>query len=218
MNPSRPILANSIVRPSGHDFSDRIQAAARGPSVLSEDSGAALAEIAVLVQDGAALVMGADTFRAHLDRSVALRDLVASYGRTVLRAIAQAGACNGIHSVEERLCLGLLVACDRIRMEEVPLTQDSFARALAVRRPTVSLVMNSLQKAGLIECGRGRTRVLGRSGLEAISCECYATLRNREPWVTINELSANDQFHGAPLTINTPPGASCISRPCKPSS
>jgi CRP-like cAMP-binding protein len=162
-----------------------------GPSVLSDDSGAALAEVAVLVQDGAALVkLGADAFRARLDRSVAFRDVVASYGRTVLQAIAQAGACNGIQSVEERLCLGLLVACDRMRMEELPLTQDSFARALAVRRPTVSLVMNSLQKAGLIECGRGRIRVLSRSGLEAISCECYATPRNREPRVTINELSA----------------------------
>jgi CRP-like cAMP-binding protein len=108
-----------------------------------------------------------------------------------MRAVAQTGACNGVHSVEERLCLGLLVACDRMRMEEIPLTQDTFARALAVRRPTVSLVMNSLQRAGLIECGRGRIRLISRKGLEAISCECYGVLRNgAEPQFGVHQLSA----------------------------
>jgi CRP-like cAMP-binding protein len=147
------------------------------PSVLADNSGLAIAEVAVLVQDVAAVMIGSDVFGSYLERSAALRDAVGSYRRTLLQAIAQSGACNGIHSVEERLCLGLLVACDRMGLDEIPLTQDSFARALAVRRPTISLVMNSLQKAGLVECARGKTRLLSRAGLEAISCECYATLR-----------------------------------------
>jgi CRP-like cAMP-binding protein len=156
------------------------------PSVFADSAGVAVVEVAVLVPDTAAVVVGADVFRGYLERSPALRDILASYARTILKALAQSGACNGIHSVEERLCLGLLVACDRMRMEEIPLTQDSFARALAVRRPTVSLVMNSLQRAGLIECGRGRIRLISRSGLEAIACECYATLRSDvEPRVPV---------------------------------
>lgn len=120
-----------------------------------------------------------------------LCEQVDSHSRQIMRAVAQTGACNGVHSVEERLCLGLLVACDRMRMEEIPLTQDTFARALAVRRPTVSLVMNSLQRAGLIECGRGRIRLISRKGLEAISCECYGVLRNgAEPQFGVHQLSA----------------------------
>jgi CRP-like cAMP-binding protein len=160
------------------------------PAAFSESSGAALAEIAVLVPDTAALVTGSDAFQECLDRSPKLRELVDSHSRQIMRAVAQTGACNGVHSVEERLCLGLLVACDRMRMEEIRSPRTRL-HALAVRRPTVSLVMNSLQRAGLIECGRGRIRLISRKGLEAISCECYGVLRNgAEPQFGVHQLSA----------------------------
>lgn len=44
---------------------------------------------------------------------------------------------------------------------------------LGVKRPTVSLVASSLQKAGLIAYHRGNLRILDRSGLERTSCACF---------------------------------------------
>jgi hypothetical protein len=48
---------------------------------------------------------------------------------------------------------------------------------LGVRRPTVTLIMSDLQKAGLIESRRGMIHVADRPGLEAMSCECYGTVK-----------------------------------------
>jgi Mn-dependent DtxR family transcriptional regulator len=48
---------------------------------------------------------------------------------------------------------------------------------LGVRRPSVSLVANTLQKAGLIKYSRGRVRLLNVKGLQKGACECYGTVK-----------------------------------------
>jgi hypothetical protein len=46
-----------------------------------------------------------------------------------------------------------------------------------VRRPSVSIVANTLQKAGLIKYSRGNMRLLDIKGLQKGSCECYGTVK-----------------------------------------
>ena len=48
---------------------------------------------------------------------------------------------------------------------------------LGSHRPTVTLVLGTLQKAGLISSKYGRIGILNRAGLEAASCECYEAIR-----------------------------------------
>jgi Mn-dependent DtxR family transcriptional regulator len=48
---------------------------------------------------------------------------------------------------------------------------------LGVRRPSVTVVMGALQRAGLVAYARGRVDVLDRPGLEAAACECYARIQ-----------------------------------------
>ena len=48
---------------------------------------------------------------------------------------------------------------------------------LGVRRPSVSIVANTLQKAGLIKYRRGRIHVLDVKGLQKGACECYGTVK-----------------------------------------
>ena len=57
------------------------------------------------------------------------------------------------------------------------LTQGFLAQMLSVRRPSVSIVASSLQKAGLIKYSRGRMRLLDVKGLEKGACECYGTVK-----------------------------------------
>ena len=47
---------------------------------------------------------------------------------------------------------------------------------LGVRRPTVTLAVGALQRAGLIDYGHRRIVILDRAGLEAASCECHAVV------------------------------------------
>ena len=48
---------------------------------------------------------------------------------------------------------------------------------LGLARPSVTLVMGALQRAGLIAYHRGDLTILDRAGLEAAACECYAITR-----------------------------------------
>jgi len=42
----------------------------------------------------------------------------------------------------------------------------------------VSLAAGMLQKAGLIEYGRGAVRITDRAQLELFACECYSVIRD----------------------------------------
>jgi Mn-dependent DtxR family transcriptional regulator len=72
-----------------------------------------------------------------------------------------------------------LTTCDRVGRNEFPLTQEFLAVMLGVRRPTVTLAVGALQRAGLIDYGHRRMVILDRAGLEAASCECYAVTKRR---------------------------------------
>ena len=54
---------------------------------------------------------------------------------------------------------------------------EFLAFMLGVHRPTVTVVLRSLQDTGLISSRYGRMRVLRRRQLEAASCECYGVIR-----------------------------------------
>ena len=119
--------------------------------------------------------MAADVFRQEMDRHGAFYELITRYGQALVGVIMQSTACNAVHSVEQRLSRWLLLAHDRVGMDEFPLTQEFAAMMLGTSRPTVTVVAGTLQKAGLIKYHRGLLTIVDRENLEAASCECYQT-------------------------------------------
>jgi CRP-like cAMP-binding protein len=93
--------------------------------------------------------------------------------------ITQTAACNGRHGLEQRLARWLLMAHDRAETDNLQLTQEFLSMMLCVYRPTVSVAVRALQRAGMIRLGRGRITVLDREGLEASACDCYAMVKRR---------------------------------------
>jgi CRP-like cAMP-binding protein len=116
-------------------------------------------------------------FREELARGGALSILMGRYAQTTIKQMMQSTACNALHHVTERCPRWLLMTHDRVEGDSFQLSQEFLAVMLGVRRQTVSLVANTLQKAGLITYRHGYLTVLDRVGLEAASCECYATIR-----------------------------------------
>jgi CRP-like cAMP-binding protein len=124
-----------------------------------------------------AAVMGIDAFRREMERRGAFYDVVTRYSQAFVSLLMQTVACNGLHSAEERCCRWLLMTHDRIGQDQFPLTHEFLAMMLGVRRPTVTLVMAELGRAGIITHVRGHVRIADRQGLEAASCECYRNVR-----------------------------------------
>jgi CRP-like cAMP-binding protein len=119
----------------------------------------------------------ARAFREALERSRPLDALVRRYAAVLLRQTAQVVACNALHPVPERLCRWLLMSHDRVGRDEFPMTHEFMGEMLGVRRQTVTVVVGTLQGAGLITIGRGIIRVVDRRRLEDAACECYGFIR-----------------------------------------
>jgi CRP-like cAMP-binding protein len=143
--------------------------------------GQRVADCDVLVQltGPGAQAMTTERFNAEMERRGALYNCVVRYNQALTTQIMQSTACNGLHSAEQRCCRWLLMTHDRAGADEFRLTHEFLATMLGVRRPTVTLVANALQNAGLIQYRRGSVKIVDRARLEAASCECYATVRNQ---------------------------------------
>lgn len=132
---------------------------------------------AVVQVSGVASRIRAAAMRAGEQGGEAFSEIRARYARALFRQVMQSVACNGLHPVEERCCRWLLMAHDRAGSDTFDLTQEFLATMLGVRRPTVSVVARSLQRAGIIRYRRGSITVTDRRGLEDAACECYGAVR-----------------------------------------
>jgi CRP-like cAMP-binding protein len=118
------------------------------------------------------------TFRKELEKRGALHDRVSRYSQGAIALIMQSTACMALHPVPQRCCRWLLMTHDRIRSDQFHLSQEFLAMMLGATRPTVTLVARALQQRGLIRYTHARMTIVNRKGLEAASCECYATVKS----------------------------------------
>jgi CRP-like cAMP-binding protein len=122
-------------------------------------------------------VISAPRFEAAASHSAELRELIFTYIETLWAEAQQNAACNAIHDGSSRLCRWLLQCADRTGSQQVLLTHEFLAGMLGVRRTTVTLLAQELQKRGILRYSRGRITILDRAALEACACECYEVIR-----------------------------------------
>jgi CRP-like cAMP-binding protein len=96
------------------------------------------------------------------------------YLYVLMNQLASAAACTRFHRIDARLSRWLLMMQDRAHADTFGVTQEFLGFMLGVRRVGISAAAAALQSKGLIEYSRGRLAVLDRTGLEAVSCSCYA--------------------------------------------
>jgi CRP-like cAMP-binding protein len=141
-------------------------------------NGPCLSFTRAIVQIGGEFwAISAPRFEATASRSAELRELIFTYVETLWAEAQQNAACNAIHDGSSRLCRWLLQYADRTGSERVLLTQESLAEMLGMRRTTVTLLAQELQKRGVLRYSRGRITILDRAALEAGACECYEVIR-----------------------------------------
>jgi CRP-like cAMP-binding protein len=142
--------------------------------------GAKSSSVRLLVQiPGSAAKMSRATFMRAMESMPSFRSLMYAYVQAFLEQIMVSAACNGAHSLKERLARWLLMMRDRSDDDALQITQDLLAEMLGVQRPTITNAARELERAGLIERGRQQVTILDRPGLMAASCECYQLVRER---------------------------------------
>jgi CRP-like cAMP-binding protein len=132
---------------------------------------------AVVQSAGSAFRLRAHLMKAEFNRAGPVLHLLLRYTQALITQMAQTAVCNRHHSLDQQLCRWLLLSMDRLRGNELVMTQELMANMLGVRREGVTEGALKLQKAGLIRYARGHITVLDRAGLERATCECYAVVK-----------------------------------------
>jgi len=132
---------------------------------------------AVVQSAGRGLRLKAQMLKNEFNQNGPVLHLLLRYTQALITQMAQTAVCNRHHSLDQQLCRWLLLSLDRLRDNELVMTQELIANMLGVRREGVTGAALSLQKDGLIHYTRGHISVLDRSGLEKRTCECYAVVK-----------------------------------------
>jgi CRP-like cAMP-binding protein len=126
---------------------------------------------------GECLRMRASDFKEAMSQSAGLRTALGLYTNALLAMVSQGSACNGLHSIEQRLARWILTISDRVGSDKFSVTQEFLAQMLGTHRPTLTQVAINLQNAGLITYSRGSVQITNRPGLADTACECYELIR-----------------------------------------
>jgi CRP-like cAMP-binding protein len=135
---------------------------------------------AIVLIPGSARRLSADVLRRELLANISLHTAIERFVHVLLLRSLQLSVCNAFHEIEGRCMRWLLTVDDLVGDTEILVTHEELATMLGVRRPTVTLVLGSLQRAGLIRERRGRIVIKDRSRLEAATCECYRLMRDEQ--------------------------------------
>jgi CRP-like cAMP-binding protein len=132
---------------------------------------------AVVQSAGQGFQLKAQLMKNEFNRAGPVLHLMLRYTQALITQMSQTAVCNRHHSLDQQLCRWLLLSLDRLRTNELTMTQELIANMLGVRREGVTAAALKLQEAGLIHYARGRITVLDRPGLEKRTCECYAVVK-----------------------------------------
>ena len=80
---------------------------------------------------------------------------------------------NAVHQVDERLARWLLMCHDRLESDDIRLTHEFMSLMLAVRRPSVTNALHTLEGNGFIELTRGYVFIRNRRALEEFAGDAY---------------------------------------------
>lgn len=132
---------------------------------------------AVVQSEGSGYRLPAQLLKREFNRGGPMMLLLLRYTQALITQMSQTAVCNRHHSIDQQLSRWLLMSLDRLRSDELTMTQELIANMLGVRREGVTEAAGKLRDAGIIEYSRGHIKVLDRPKLEQHVCECYAVVK-----------------------------------------
>jgi CRP-like cAMP-binding protein len=123
--------------------------------------GAKRSSVQLLVQiPGAAIRMSRAAFTRAMQSMPSFQSIMDAYVQAFLEQVMVSVACNGAHSLKQRLARWLLMMRDRSDGDALLITQSLLAEMLGVQRPTITNAAREFERVGLIERGRRQVTIL----------------------------------------------------------
>jgi CRP-like cAMP-binding protein len=139
-----------------------------GSSLFLGDSQSATQALVQIGGDRDGYKMSAAAFMSEMERRGPFYNRAIRYHQALSLQIQQTTACNALHPSEQRCCRWLLMSHDRVGADDLKLTHEFLAIMLGVRRPTVTLLLGQLHRAGLVASEQRRPGTV--------------TITNRKAW------------------------------------
>ena len=152
----------------GREGASWISASVSAPSMPCET---------VAVIEGTALRLAIADLDRELKENGHFRDVLTDYSHARLIASMRTSACKGLPGLQERCARWILMTLDRVDTERFAVTKEFLAHLLGTNRPTVSVLVSVLEKAGILNVERGWVTVADRNRLTEAACECYGVMR-----------------------------------------
>src|ERR1700724_2551958 len=166
--------------------------------------GAKTSSVRLLVQiPGSAAKMSRATFARAMVSMPSFRNLMSAYVHAFLEQVLVSVACNGAHSLKQRLARWLLMMRDRGDDDALQITQNLLAEMLGVQRPTITNAARELERAGLIARGRRQVTILDRQGLVADEARARFLI-NSAPLVEIHDMPTLQDGPAGRRLVNAP--------------
>jgi CRP-like cAMP-binding protein len=175
--PENAVLCLMTVMSNG----DTIEAATvgrEGASWISASVGApSMPCETIVVIEGTALRLPIGDLDRELKENGHFRDVLTEYSHALLIASMRTSACNGLHGLQERCARWILMTLDRVDSDGFTVTKEFLAQLLGTNRPTVSVLVSVLDKAGMLNVKGRWVTLADRKRLKEAACECYEIIR-----------------------------------------
>jgi CRP-like cAMP-binding protein len=160
---------------------DTIEAATvgrEGASWISASVGAqSMPCETIVVIEGTALRLPIGDLDRELKENGHFRKVLTEYSHALLIASMRTSACHGLHGLQERCARWILMTLDRVDSDRFAVTREFLAQLLGTNRPTVSLLVSTLEKAGIVNVDGRLVTLADRDRLKDAACECYDVIR-----------------------------------------
>jgi CRP-like cAMP-binding protein len=152
----------------GREGASWISAAAGAPTMPCET---------VVVIEGTALRWPIADLDRELKDNDHFLDILTEYSHALLIASMRTSACNGLHGLQERCARWILMTLDRVDADRFAVTKEFLAQLLGTSRPTASVLVSTLEKAGILKVEGRWVTLADRNRLKEAACECYDIIR-----------------------------------------
>jgi CRP-like cAMP-binding protein len=131
----------------------------------------------IVVIEGTALRLPIAELDRELKENGHFRDVLTEYSHALLVASMRTSACNGLHGLQERCARWILMTLDRVDSDRFAVTKEFLAQLMGTNRPTVSVLVSALEKAGILNVEGREVTLADRDRLKGAACECYDVIR-----------------------------------------